>query len=407
MKAVVVVGLLLAAAVCVYGDNAVCTISGDPHYVTFDSVYHDYQGRGVFVIATNPYLTVQSQILQCNLAAPWFTSCIRDVRLEIKAHGSGKPSDIVHFGTWWTTGASGPVSNDPFIVNGVTLAYPSPDYTTPNQGAKITFDATRKSWTVEWESPTSQYFPPGQAPAWSLRYAHAYLAISIPKTEGFIYSTFGLCGRFNGDGRDDFSNITDYTYLVSNAGTRYNGGGVLPWGSDFGVAADGWWTPLGYHYHHWQADGKGGFHTQASGDLPAIETPNTNQQAELGTLAFKSVPWMAQVQEMCEKYETDIKQYENCVYDGALMNDLTLAEANHLAAVAAQELKATEDAKKPQNTESVDNTGTIAGAVCGAIGGVGLLAAVIFFVKFRKVKSDMSRALIVRDNQGATSQVAL
>jgi hypothetical protein len=406
MKAVVI-GLLLAAVVFVTGDNSVCTISGDPHYVTFDSVYHDYQGVGVFIIATNPYVTVQSQMLRCNVAAPYFTSCIRDLRLEIKAPGSGKPSDIVHFGTWWTTGTTGAVSDDPFIVNGATLPLPSGPYTTPNQGAKITYDATRKSWTVEWETPTSQYYPPGQAPAWSLKYAHAYIAISLPKSEGFLYSTYGLCGFFDNDGKNDFKNITDFTYLVSASGTRYNGGNVLPWGLEYGVAADGWWTPLGYHYHYWQPDGNGGFVTQASGDLPPLEQPDSTQQAALGTLAFKSVPWMAQVQAMCEQYEGDIKQYENCVYDGALMNDLTLAEANHLAAVAAQELVATEDAKKPQNTETVDNTGTVAGAACGAVGGVGLLAAGIFFFKFRKVKSDMSRALIVRDNQGATSQVQL
>jgi hypothetical protein len=240
-----------------------------------------------------------------------------------------------------------------------------------------------------------------------LAFQHAYLSISFPKTEGFLYSTYGLCGYFDGDSKNDFKNLTDFTYLVSQNGVRYNGGKVLDWGVEYGVAADGWWTPLGYHYHTWAADGAGGFKSMVTTELPAIETPNTNQQADLGTLAFKSVPWMAEVQAACAKYETNIKQYENCVYDGALMNDLTLAESNHLAAMSAQELKSEQDAKKPQNTESTDNTGVIAGAVCGAIGGIGLIAAIIFFVKFRKVKSDMSRALIVRENNGASSQVPL
>jgi len=143
-----------------------------------------------------------------------------------------------------------------------------------------------------------------------------------------------------------------------------------------------------------------------STDVPPIVTPDANQQAALGTLAFKSVPWMAQVQQACSQYQTDIKQYENCVYDGALMNDLTLAQTNQLAAVASQQLVANSQ-NKPQNTETINNTGTIAGAVCGAIGGILLISAIIFFVKFRKVKSDMSRALIVRENHGATSQVPL
>jgi len=346
-------------------------------------------------------------MLQCNLGAPYFVSCIRDVRMEIKAPGSGKPSDILHFGTWWTTGATGAVSDDTFYVNGVATPLPSPDFTTPNQGAKVTYTAASKSWALSWETPQSQYYPPGLAPSWSLHYAHAYLAISIPRTEGFLYSTYGLCGYFDGDGKNDFQNTTDFTYVVSQAGVRYNGGGVLPWGSDFGVAADGHWNVLGRHFHHWVSNGAGGFHTQASDVLPPLVTPDANQQAALATLSFSSVPWMATVQAECSKYDIDIKQYENCVYDGALMNDLTLAQANQYAAVAAQNLKATEDAKLPQNTQSVDNTGTVAGAVCGAIGGVGLIAAAIFFFKFRKVKSDMSRALIVRENQGATSQVPL
>jgi len=314
----------------------------------------------------------------------------------------------LHFGTWWCTGTTGAVCDDAFIVNGVTTPLPTGTYLTPNQAAEVTYTAAGKKWAIQWETPTSQYYPPGQAPAWSLKYGHAYLSISLPKSEGFLYSTYGLCGYFDGDPKNDFKNLTDHTYLVNTAaGTRYNGGQVLPWGLEYGVGPNGLWIPLGYHYHHWAADGNGGFQTMTSHNLPPITVPDTQQQAELGTLAFKSVPWMAEVQKACAQYETDIKQYENCVYDGALMNELTLAEANHLAAVAAQELKATEDAKKPQNTESVDNTGTIAGAVCGAIGGLGLIAAVIFFCKFRKVKSDMSRALIVRDNSGASSQVPL
>jgi len=284
-------------------------------------------------------------------------------------------------------------------------ALPVNGYTTPNQGAKVSYSGG--NWAVSWVSPQSQYFPPGTAPQWSMAYGLAYISISLPKTEGFLYSTYGLCGYFNGNPADDFTNVTDYTYLVSVGGTRYNGGGVLPWGADMGVAANGWWTPLGNKFHHWTADGAGSFKTMTSDTLPPIVNPDANQQAALGTLTFASVPWMAQVQASCEQYDLDIKQYENCVYDGALMNDLTLAQANSLAVVAAANMQATVASQQPQNTQSVNNKGTIAGAVCGAIGGLLLIAAVVFFCKFRQVKSDMSRALIVRENGGATAQVQL
>jgi len=132
----------------------------------FDGVYHYYQGLGVYVLATNPYVSVQSQMLQCNLGAPYFVSCVRDARIEIKAPGSGKPSDIVHFGTWWCSGTTGAVCDDTPLVNGVALDLnvAAAGYSTPNQNAKLVYTAASKSWTVAWTSPASAFFPPGASP---------------------------------------------------------------------------------------------------------------------------------------------------------------------------------------------------------------------------------------------------
>jgi len=278
---------------------------------------------------------------------------------------------------------------------------PGTPYKTPNLGAVITGNGVNTitiTYTVPLVTNT------GTLDTWSVVIAPYYLVINVPKTEGFIYSTYGLCGYYNNNPADDFTSFQGNTYLVSAGGQRFNGGPVLPWGATFGVATGNNWVPLGDNFKHTTyEDGK--WVTMDASTPPPMIIPSVADQALLDQIHFLDIPTMAAIQNYCAATVTTVQQYENCVYDNGQLstNDSTawtLGQSNHLAAqqvTSSQTAAAAAVNNTP--TTTINNTGTKVGIACGIVGGVGLLLAAYFFCRRGQVKAEMSRALIVKDNK--------
>ncbi|XP_070535332.1 mucin-2-like [Ptychodera flava] len=146
--------------------NGVCTVYGDPHYVTFDGKHYDYQGSCSYIIArstqeSNVSFSIAAENVQCGTSE---VSCSKQVTMTI---GTGSRQ------------------------HRLTLSRDKPPQITYGEGAGFfvsrvsffVFVHTSIGVTLTWDNGTRLY------------------TNLVPTHKGLVE---GLCGNYNGDQNDDF-----------------------------------------------------------------------------------------------------------------------------------------------------------------------------------------------------------
>ena len=66
MKSFLSIALLISLAAFAQAKTYTCSLSGDPHFISYDNAKYDFQGSGWFVVTKFKGLEVQCQFAKCN-----------------------------------------------------------------------------------------------------------------------------------------------------------------------------------------------------------------------------------------------------------------------------------------------------------------------------------------------------
>lgn len=352
---------------------ASCTISGDPHYKTFDGVYHDFQGRGTFVAVENNNVAVQFETSPCNGGS---VTCMKRTIISVR-----DPFDVYHYSrVEYANWPGSPSVNITIDDRAYTPAQLTTNVYTGNQLAVVMYNQTQGHLIIT-----------GRTAPYIVRIGLYYISVSLPYNYGFFGDTKGLCGTFNSVCDDDFTGADGKKYETGVLNTRINNDKVNQWGATFGVTATSVIRPI--VNNHLRFNPETNQHELFEG-LPAVEIPTSAEQEELAKVPFESLEKFNSAQAHCKAISvasTD-REYENCLYDSAIINDPVLSSSNEAAAQAAVISEQSGDS----SGSSAPGTGAAIGIAFGCIAAVALGAAIVMYVRLRKVSAAYSRALIVR-----------
>jgi hypothetical protein len=221
-----------------------------------------------------------------------------------------------------------------------------------------------------------------------------------------------LCGYFNGDPTDDFSNSTAFQYLTSALAQRFNGPAVNLWATNFEVCSDpnvctNAPLPLAHH-KYWNEQGK----LVVQNTVPAPYIPTPAVQATLNSLLFPDLVTYDAFAAMCNQVTSNDVSFQNCMYDAAAVPDFIstvsgqnftkssfpIAQSNGMAQNIATLLVN----PAPQTITSTNNALAIGlGVGLGGAALIALVVAVFYWNRYRFVDGQYSKALI-QLNGGAT-----
>jgi len=417
MKFVVALVVLALASHVSATALASCSISGDPHWTTFDGVFHDFQGRGTFVLAENHMISVQMTTLPCNQASLVAVTCLSYITVGFyDPSNTAQSPDVVQYGNFLgtITPLQVVICSNPATPGQCSAA------TTYNPAAlRAPIILSNGNVAVSWDganvviqnSGTQNGFYGIGATTFKITIGNVAAVLSFPMTEPWMYTTIGLCGYFNGNPTDDFSNSTYFQYLTSASAQRFNGPVVNLWANNFAVYTGGVNPPLTLvHDQYWNEQG---MLVQGGQTVPAPYIPTPAVQAALDQLLFPSLTVYEAFSTMCTTITQSQAQFQNCMYDAAAVPDFVsvvsptqnvtkssfpIAQSNAVAESIAQ-------VASPAAPMTITTTNSSLAIGLGVgLGGAALLAlivALIYWHRFRFVESQYSKALI-QLNGGST-----
>lgn len=377
---------------------AVCTASGDPHFKTFDGLFHDYQLIGSVALFNSPTMTLQSQFIHCGGSITNPVTCQRSWTLLLKQE-FGSQSVIIKFGRWGST-------VDPVILNnnGVVTTFNYKTYTYTNR-LTLLDDAFRLYWNATGDRFVVEKNADGY-PHPSVYLAASSFQANLPPFYPFSGSTDGLCGKFNGNPADDWTVngvATKPCGATPKAGDRCNAQ-ITAWGAQFVVTSS---NALMNHFHHPYKP----FEVLTEHPV-SLQVDQTAIDA-LMKIQFKDIEQISAVKKLCGELTEDSSAFQNCVFDAVALDatneNPTVEFAREFAASNAQAAAAaavTSNEKYDDSSSSSDDKKALAlglglGLGCAALVAVAVLG--VTFHRYKKLKQQHSQALIALNNVNPSS----
>jgi len=348
-------------------------------------------------MTTNPFVTVQSNLASGCMPNPVLT-CIRSTTVGIKDNTNpGALPDKITYGYWGDTGYDtiyvlNAGAATPNIYTGAQVAALEAAGTplTTSRGGVVTYDASTARVSVT--QILGVFAADGTHSQWTVTMGAYYLVIALPIGEGF-YQSKGLCGWFNADPNDDFTDSDGNTFVPNTLnGVRYNGNDVNIWGTKYAVTTGGPIAPLAdFHYHNHPLTNE----IYVGETTPTPSVPDAFNQSMIEKLNI-TLDQLSAIEAQCDQLTNDTNAYENCIYDLATGADTRLAQSNLFAA-------ATRDAYNP-TSDTVLSEGEIAGIVLGSFAGVACILAVGTYVKLHQAKKDYNKLIVSNRASGASGR---
>jgi len=278
-----------------------------------------------------------------------------------------------------------------------------------NGNVKVTWDNTN-GYVIIQNSGVQQGFYGIGAQTFSIVIGNVVAVLNFPKSEPWMYSTVGLCGYFNGDPSDDFSNSTYFQFLTSANSQRFNGPAVNLWAFDFRVFTGGVNPPLTLvHDKYWNEQG---MLVQGGQVVPPPYIPTPQVQAALDQLLFPSLTVYEAFASMCTSITQSQVQFQNCMYDAAAVPDFisvisptqnVTKSSFPIAQSNAQGESIAQIVNPPMPTTITQTNNALAIGLGVGLGGAALIAlivALVYWHRYRFVESQYSKALIQLNGGG-------
>jgi len=301
-----------------------CTLSGDPHFRSFDNVRFDFHGIGTFVVLKNKRVTVQAKFVACgsrtvsclsaivvviglNKAIIEYDRTERQIRLDGAA-------DMVELKS---------VSTRTDLMDGDTFVQ--------YQSGSIVIGSYK-----------------GDGPQITMR--SSMLTVTLPKESDYLENTEGLCGVMNGDPTDDFTPFSGEKQTTETAkNTKYRNGEVNTFGQSWSACKD-------ITEGTTECNCRSLFFNEETSIQPEIQMTPENYEFSDGELEKEAMGYCS------EKVGYNEIAYDNCMFDVATIGKLE-----------------SEEVIDDVDAERLITLWEGIGIGIGIVGGVGLVGAVLFF----------------------------
>lgn len=398
MKLLLVSLLLLFVAVQA-GKNVpkICHIAGDPHITTFDGISVDFQGIGLYQIAKNDFVNVQTEFRRCTETM----SCVRASAVKL-SNENGQVT--VRFGSFDARPAfpatdsfpATPATDavvDPIVINGAEISGCKYDGSTSFcqvsdlvDGAAllggqyfVSSNADNNGVTIRSREENGLQLVTGKFS----------LTLSLPYGEESI-GTNGLCGFLDGSPSVELVNNNFEIVVDTELNVDYAGDNVNAWALTFAVGDA--IAPL-LNEKHGVASVGGAF------------IPNAADQLALSKVQFANFEAMQAADSQCSKMNADNqKVYDNCMYDfaaaGSDPSAAAFAQSNNFAAMTAANINA--QFASSSSASSSTSGALIALVVVGVIAAISVVGAIVMVMRLRssvKIARNISSSALNEQSQ--------